>query len=221
MHVVAICRRKHLHQQHPAAPLSASPLAAGPQNPARVSLVRDYRVAVTRRRTIWPSTASRTCSRSCSDMAAMGSFDRGALCLCWASSVESRQELSGWIRSSSSWECFAWVFGCWRMVDVACSDAAHMQLADRDAGVAAKERAAPLGKGQPQVCGASPQSHRTSNAQQVMLGRGGNKRAAQKQRHVITISLHRINREASVSCMHTFLVMHLHTVHFEEEHEAM
>lgn len=82
-------------------------------------------------------------------MAGRGSFGRGVVCnvMCWDTSVESSQA----IRWTGSIKQFLGMLrvGVWLLANGACgiSDAAHIQLAGRDAGVAAKERAAPLGDG--------------------------------------------------------------------------
>ena len=99
--------------------------------------------------------------------------------------------------------------GVWLLANGACgiSDAAHLQLAGRDAGVAAKERAAPLGGG-PALGLWSIITFPSHNAQQVMLGRGGNNMAAKSvtcadRNSIITTSK---QSRCAVSCLHTSLV---------------
>jgi hypothetical protein len=65
-------------------------------------------------RTIWPSAASRTCSRSCSDMARSGmETSRRLQVQAWASLADCSR------CKQMSNQCSAWLRCCWRMVEVA------------------------------------------------------------------------------------------------------
>jgi hypothetical protein len=73
--------------------------------------------------TIWPSTASRTCSSSWSDMATVGEGYLQAAAVVGMRVLESTQTSETDRAMPGFLACASSMFSCWRMVDVACPEA--------------------------------------------------------------------------------------------------